>query len=564
MEQFKKLLASLSLRHKISIGVTAVVVLACIYAFSTWRRDVDFKPLYTGVAAEDAGTIVQKLKESGVEYRLSDSGSVISVPSASVAELRLQLAAAGLPKSGRIGFELFDKTTFGSTEFVEHINYGRALEGELERSVSSLSAIEQARVHLTFSKDSVFIESHEPAKASVVVKLRRGMVVSAQNVNAIQQLVASAVEGLSAESVAVVDTQGGLLSRKKRASAQEEASSDAYSYRLRVEHDLVEKISAVLDPFLGHERYRAGVSVDCDITSGEQSEETFDPTKSVMANSQKTEDVMNGVATGGIPGSASNLPRPPARANGVGTTTSRRTENVSYETSHLVRKTTLPQGAIKRISVSVLLDQRVRWEGKGSQAKQLFLPPAPETLKAVHDIVAGTMGFTQERGDLILVESAPFQSTVDQTAPSPALPVAALPVPKAIDWKHNPTILMGAGAAAALILALVAGVLFFLRKRTRVTKPATEAKIIAAAALETPIGITSAEKLQAVLTERAASQEAADMSALASFKLPLVTTRKSEILVKDLRATAHKDASVPSQVLHAWIRGAESRGPVSS
>ena len=208
MAQFKKLLSSLSLKHKVSIGIVAVLVLLGVYQFTAWRRDKDFKPLYTGVAAEDAGVIVQKIKESGVEYHLSESGGVISVPSASVAELRLSLAAAGLPKSGRIGFELFDKTTFGATEFVEHINYGRALEGELERSVSSLTAIEESRVHLTFSKDSLFIESREPAKASVVLKLRPGATLSAQNVTAIQQLVASAVEGLVAEGVSVVDTRG--------------------------------------------------------------------------------------------------------------------------------------------------------------------------------------------------------------------------------------------------------------------------------------------------------------------------------------------------------------------
>jgi flagellar M-ring protein FliF len=558
MEQFRKLLSSLALRQKVFIALAAVLVLASLYGFSTWRREVDFKPLYTGVAAEDAGTIIQKIKETGVEYRLSDSGGVISVPSVSVAELRLQLAAAGLPKSGRIGFELFDKTTFGSTEFVEHINYGRALEGELERSVSSLGAIEQARVHLTFSKDSVFTEAREPAKASVVLKIRPGMALLPSNVAAIQQLVASAVEGLNADGVAVVDTLGGLLSRKKH-SAQEAASSDAYGYQQRVEHDFVEKISATLDPMLGHEMYRASVSVVCDITSGEQNEETFDPTKSVMSSSQKTEDVTSGTATaGGIPGSASNLPRPPARPGGNGATTSRRTENVAYESSHLIRKTVLPQGTIKRVSVAVLLDQRVRWEGKGSQAKAIFLPPSPSTLKAVHDIIAGVTGFTEERGDQIVVESVPFQTTVDQPAPGLAAPTGGPPVPKAIswrDWVRDPAVLIAAGVGAAFVLALVAGALLLRRKRPRTAKASvTGARAIAAAPASQPLGSqTTAEKMQTALADRSARQEAADMTALASFKLPAVTTRKSEILVKELRETAKKGASGPAQVLQTWI-----------
>src|SRR5690242_4426837 len=157
------------------------------------------------MAPEDAAAVVQKLRESGVEYRLADNGATVLVPSAKQAESRLTLAAAGLPKSGRIGFELFDKSNFGATEFVEHINYQRALEGELERSVMSLAEVEQARVHVTFPKESVYLESRQPAKASVVVHLRPGATLLPQNVVAIEHLVASAVEGLTPEAVSVLD-----------------------------------------------------------------------------------------------------------------------------------------------------------------------------------------------------------------------------------------------------------------------------------------------------------------------------------------------------------------------
>jgi flagellar M-ring protein FliF len=373
--------------------------------------------------------------------------------------------------------------------------------------------------------------------------------------------VARAVDGLNSDGVAVVDTLGGLLSRKKH-SSQEDPSSDAYAYQQRIEHDFVEKISATLDPMLGHEMYRASVSVDCDITSGEQNEETFDPTKSVMSSSQKTEDVSSGTPTaGGIPGSASNLPRPPARPGGNGATVSRRTENVAYESSHLLRKTVLPRGTIKRVSVAVLLDQRVRWEGKGSQAKAIFLPPSPDTVKAVHDIIAGVTGFTQERGDQIVVESVPFQTTADQSPPV-VVPTGAQPLPKPAgwrDWVHNPAVLIGAAAGAAFVLALVVGVLFLRRKRRPGAKAnLVGAKAIAAASVAPPVGgPTSAEKMQAALAERSAQQEAANMTALAGFKLPVVTTRKSEILVKELRESAKKDVSGPAQVLQTWISGNE-------
>ena len=185
MEQMRKLLARLSMAQKFSIEAAAVLVAAALFGFAQWRREQDFRPLYTGLAAEDAGAVVQKLKETGTEFRLSENGSTVLAPSARLAELRLQLAAGGLPKSGRMGFELFDKTSFGMTDFAEHVNYRRALEGELERSIVSLAAVERARVHLTFPKESVYLEARQPAKASVVLGLRAGAQLSAQNVMAV-------------------------------------------------------------------------------------------------------------------------------------------------------------------------------------------------------------------------------------------------------------------------------------------------------------------------------------------------------------------------------------------
>src|SRR6476619_6808550 len=178
----QKLLASLSLRQRITIVIAALAAGGGLYALVHWKRESDFRPLFTAMAADDAGAVVQKLKEGGVPYRLSENGSTVLVPSDRVAEWRLGMAAAGLPKSGRIGYELFDKTKFGATEFTEQINFRRALEGELERSVMALSEVEQARVHLTFPKNSVFLEARQPAKGSVMVKLRPGARLEPPNV----------------------------------------------------------------------------------------------------------------------------------------------------------------------------------------------------------------------------------------------------------------------------------------------------------------------------------------------------------------------------------------------
>src|SRR5437868_5381315 len=205
MDQLKRLLDSLSWKQIVSLLIVGGGVIAALVTLSHWNNERDFRPLYTALSPEDAASVLAKVRESGVDFRLSDNGGIVLVPSGKVAELRLQLAASGVPKIGRIGFELFDKTNFGASDFAEQVNYHRALEGELVRSVMSLAEVEQARVHITLAKNSVFLESSQPAKASVLVKLRAGAQLSGQSVAAICQLTASAVEGLAPEAVSVVD-----------------------------------------------------------------------------------------------------------------------------------------------------------------------------------------------------------------------------------------------------------------------------------------------------------------------------------------------------------------------
>lgn len=542
MDQIKKLFASFSLKQKISTGIAALFALLSVYAFTSWRHQQDFKPLFTGVAPAEASVIVQKIKESGTEYRLSETGGVISVPSAKVAELRLDMAAAGLPKSGRIGFELFDKTNFGATEFVEHINYLRALEGELERSIGTLECIDQARVHLTQAQNSVFVDQREPAKASVVVSLKPGGELLPRNVIAIQQLVANAVEDLDPSDVSVVDTAGVLLSHRKR-SPEEDASDAANSRRQTIERDFLEKINSLLVPMLGRDKFRAGVTVDCDITSAEQSEETFDPNKSVIVSSQKSEDVVGsgGGAIAGIPGTATNLPRPAARpASGPSSTTSRRTENVTYQTSHLIRKTHLPEGGIKRISVSVLLDQNIRWSGAGKNRKATLVPPTAELQKAVHDVVAGLTGFVQERGDQIVVSSVPFEATVLEATGVAPHSTPAAPKPQNLrESLRNPSVYMSAAAGAAVALFIACAGLVWLKKKRK------------SAPVQLHPALGSGPAPDAL---NAAERENAQLAAQATLKLSGASTRKSELLRKEIRESAKKDIAVPANILQSWIQ----------
>ncbi|MEO8591995.1 MAG: flagellar basal-body MS-ring/collar protein FliF [Candidatus Solibacter sp.] len=557
MEQFKRILASLSAGQKIITVAVALLVLGGIYSLSNWRKEADFKPLYTGLAAEDSAAVVAKLKESGADYRLSASGDSVLVPSAKLAEMRLELAAAGLPKTGRIGYELFDKTNLGATEFVEHINYRRALEGELERSVMALSEVEQARVHVTFPKDSVFLESREPAKASVMVKIRPGARISPRNVVAIAHLVGSAVEGLTPDSVSILDMQGNLLSRPVAASPEEAASEAGLDHRQKVERDILQKISASLDPLLGHERYRAGVWAECEINSGEQSEETVDPARSVMVSSQKTEESTGSNASSGVPGVASNLPRPTSKPGGSGNSTTRRTENVVYQSSRITRNMKLPQGAIKRISVSLLLDQHARWEGAGKAARKVITPLTPEVMKTVKDVVSAVVGFNQERGDQITVESLPFEDTVNQQAPEvPGTAPKGTEAPvKWNDWKHQPLLIPVSVAVGLMVLG---GIAFMVMRKKKVPAGAApdvemQRTLPARSANPSLDAANMAEQIETQMAEREAEQQRSDLAALASIKMPLVRTKKTEVLAKQLREGSKKDASPAGLVLQAWI-----------
>ena len=475
MDQLKRLLVLLSLQQKVLIVVAACVVGGGIFFGVRWNKERDLRPLFTSLAPEDAAAVVEKLRAANVEYKVADNGTVL-VPSARVAELRLDLAAAGLPRSGRAGFELFDKQNLGSTEFDDQIRLRRAIEGELERSVMTLAGVEVARVHVTFAKDSVFADLRQPAKASVLVRLRPGATLTQQSISAIEHLAASAVEGLQPDAVSVVDMAGNLLGKPRSPlDADAGASSAMIEYRQSLEHDLLVKLRSTLDPLLGSEKYRAGVTVDCDFTSGDQSEETFDPDHSVMLTSQKTEESNGSTTSGGVPGTASNLPRPVAPSPGGRGAMSRKTESVSYQTSRIVRHVKLPQGTVKRISVAILVDQGLHWEGTGPSARRVLDPPSPDTLKVVRDVVSGVIGFQQNRGDQVLVETLPFDATLALPAPEP-------PARRVPDGNQRPTngvdalslrlrlippLWLGIGGGILLVVLIAVGLLVRARPKKR-------------------------------------------------------------------------------------------------
>jgi flagellar M-ring protein FliF len=559
MNQILKLWHSLTLAQRISLIVVPLILAASGYGFAKWKHEGDFRPLYTALAPEDAAAVIQKVREAGIEYRLDETGSSVLVPSAGLAEARLAIAGAGLPRTGRIGFEIFDRTNVGTSDFTEQVNYRRALEGELERTVATLSEIDQARIHITFAKESVFLDSREPAKATVVLKLKKAGNLRKPSVMAIANLIAGSVDGLDPEAVAIVDSSGRLLNRPRGAESAESWGADSnLEYRRQIESELLSKINTALEPVVGEGRFHAGVNVDCDFTSSEQSDEIYDASKSAMLQSQSTEESSVSTQVSGTPGTAANLPNPPKRDLLGVPGLVKRTEQASYQPGKILKRTLSPKGTIRRVSAAVLVDQTVRWEGTGPKAKRILVPASAEVLKGVHDIVAGITGFTEQRGDQITIETLPFEGTLT-SAPPPAPPPVVGPV--TFNFRQ-PIVLYGAGGL--LLAVLLAAAFLFIRRRKRfkhLVEDTGEEALPAAAGTEgtaLPNQGTVEQRLEQQIADNKAEQDQLEAEALSHIKLP-ANTRKTEVLVRHIREAVTKDPATAANVLRTWVTGPEAR-----
>lgn len=597
-QQLRELYSRLSMRQRILIGGAAVLVIGLLFGLRFWQTERNFKTLFQNLSAEDAGMVLARLKESGTEVRLEDGGKIIKVPSEKVDELRIQMASAGLPKSGRIGFELFDKPNFGTSEFAEQVNYHRAVEGELERSVMALQEVESARVHITFPRQSLFLENRQPAKASVLLKLKPGADLSKPNIQAITHLASSAVDGLTPENVSVLDMRGNLLSRPRKAGeSDEETSKELIEYRERMERDLRAKIQATLEPLLGPDAFRAVVSLECDLASGDQSEESFDPSRSVMVNSQRSEDGSTPATATGVPGTPSNLPRPTSRpGSGNGNPLFRRSENTTFQTSRIVRHIKFPHGQVKRLSASVLLDHIVKTEG----GKRVVEAPTPERIRAIKDIVSAAVGFQQERGDQIIVESLPFETTrnlepVETAAKAPVRPRLQLP-PAIPEWLRIPmeghlNWLIEQNWLPAAAIALVLGILYGIYRLVRAAGAKIGSvlkKTMGGVMAKLPFGkkkdkgqhvdvtlnpsiesahhageLQSAEphhegefkSLEQQLRERELLKERLTTDALLELEIPKAEVRRVDVLTRHLSELATKDSEAVANLIRTWTEG---------
>ena len=385
-------------------------------------------------------------------------------------------------------------------------------------------------------------------------------------------LLASAVEGLQPEHVSLIDQNGNLLSRPRKAGAPGDDYPELLlEYRQKLEKDMLAKVNATLTPLLGEDKYRAGVTIDCDMTSGEASEETYDPEKAVVLSEQKTEDSSGIPLASGVPGTPSNLPRPTSRPASAQSGTQRKTESTNYQASRSIRRTKTPQGAIKRVSLSVLLDQDARWEGAGPKAKKVLEPPSAEKIKAIKDVISAAIGLVPERGDLVIVESLAFDATLRMNAPEvPGPPVAVKPaieIPEALlkllpAPLKDPMILLAVFVAAAiLVLVLLVGAFLIFRKKkvgvnashgqTEVTGAKTRSS--SAEAIEGIEEEDDGQTFEERLTHQQNLQKRLEQKELEKLKMPHVTTQKGKILQQHITEEAKKDPLMIAQVLRSWL-----------
>jgi len=397
---------SLHASRKLTILAAAGITLLSIALAVVFINQPEYKVLYTNLSAEDAGQITTRLQEKKIPYQLSSSGDMISVPSEKVSELRLELAASGLPKGGGVGFEIFDTKNLGVTEFVQQLNYQRALQGELTRTINSLDEIQQSRVHLVIPKKSLFSEDQKKPTASVIVRLKNGRNLSDPQINGIAHLVSSSIEGMSPRDVMIVDSSGKVLSKVTEGGELAQLSNSQIEYKKNVEKDLTSRITSMLEKVVGDGKAVVRIAADLDFRVMEKTEEKFDSEEPAIRSVQRSQEKSGSISGGAGESSVATTARQAAPPRPAGSNREKSDETINYEISRTVNKTVMPVGDVKKISIAVLVDGNYVKNDKGVEEYQ----PRPEKeLTALEDLVKKSAGFDAKRGDQVVVSNVAFK-----------------------------------------------------------------------------------------------------------------------------------------------------------
>lgn len=507
-----------------------IVVIAVGAAVALGVQDrTNEQVLFSGLTQQDAAAIVEHLKSKKVPFSLRADGGTILVPREQVDELRLELASQGIPVGGGVGFELFDQQRFGMTEFEERVSLGRALEGELSRTITKLDPIRSARVHLVLPKRSLLGASSEAAEASITVELEKGRELGKGAIQSIVHLVSSSVEGLNPDKVTVIDTRGRLLSNETGDSF----GSEDLEYRKKFESEMENRLRQMLDHILGPEKSVVRVSADIDFARKETTEEHYDPERSVIRSEQRELETAGSRASGavGTPGTRSNLPGGPAPdSTGMGENRKREVETKNYEVDKVVSHTAGPRALLNRLSVAVLVD------GKNKTGAD-FVPRSDAEIKKLDLAIRSAVGFDVKRGDNVEIQSVPFHIPEASDAPSKTGPAW---------WREWVPTALGVAAALAVFIILLS-----LRRKGRSESG------VPIDALPFPRKL---EELESYMDNAGALPQGA---APARLEDPMRQRHLSDAatLMAEVRQVFMEESEGASRVLKAWLGEAKKPAP---
>ncbi len=546
-------LTRLRANPRIPLMVAGAAAVAIIVALVLWAKTPDYRVLFSNLSEKDGGAIVTQLTQMNVPYRFSDNGGAIMVPAENVYDLRLRLAGMGLPKGGAVGFELLDQEKFGISQFSEQVNYQRALEGELSRTIETLGPVKTSRVHLAMPKPSLFVREQKSPSASITVNLEPGRALDEGQITAIVHMVSSAVAGLPPENVTVVDQSGHLLTSS--GSAGRDLNDAQLKYAADVESRVQRRIEAIVGPIVGNGNVHAQVTAQIDFASKEQTEEQYrpnsDPSQTAVRSRQlNTNEQIGSGLPGGVPGALSNQPAPAnnapidtppgqnqpnngqannAQANGQRTQTSsanntvprntQHDETTNYEVDRTIRHTKMNTGDVQRLSVAVVVNYRTLADGKP-------LPLTADQMKQIENLTREAMGFSESRGDTLNVVNSPFTETLETGGQLPF-------------WQQQTFIDQMLSAGRWLIVLIVAWLLWRKAVRPHLQRRTEEAKAV------TDVASQQKEMEDAVevrLTRDEQSQQRRTNQRLSA-----------EVMSQRIREMSDNDPRVVALVIRQWM-----------
>lgn len=530
---------------KIPLIVAGAAAVAIIVAMVLWAKAPDYRTLFSNLSDQDGGAIVTQLTQMNVPYRFTEGSGAIEVPADKVHELRLRLAQQGLPKGGAVGFELLDQEKFGISQFSEQVNYQRALEGELARTIETLGPVKRARVHLAMPKPSLFVREQKAPSASVTVNLEPGRALDEGQISAVTHLVSSAVAGLPPGNVTLVDQAGHLLTQSNTSSR--DLNDAQLKYASDVEGRVQRRIESILSPIVGNGNVHAQVTAQLDFANKEQTEEKYSPngddSQAVLRSRQLnvSEQIGSG-APGGVPGALSNQPAPantapintpPANqqnpqnaqttqtANNAnaGPRSTQRNETSNYEVDRTIRHTKMNVGDVQRLSVAVVVNYKTLPDGKP-------LPLTADQMKQIEDLTREAMGYSEKRGDTLNVVNSPFTASDDAGGELPF-------------WQQQSFIDQLMSAGRWLLVLLVAWILWRKAVRPQLMRRSEEVK---AAQEQTRIRQETEEAVEVRLSKDEQTQQRRNNQRLGA-----------EVMSQRIREMSDNDPRVVALVIRQWI-----------